>query len=96
MAVGYALVAVDGVVGTSGTPKILYSINWVSDGTAGVIKIYDGTSTAGTLVYQETGVINQGVYRLFGGTEGIVLKNGMYLDIDAHDVNVIIGYKEIL
>lgn len=96
MAAGYAVVAADGVVGTSGTAKILYSINWVSDGTAGVIKIYDGTGTDGTLVYQETGVINSGVYRQFGGSEGIMLKNGMYLDVDVHDVNVVIAYKEVV
>lgn len=96
MAAGYTTIAADGEVGRTGLPKILYSINWVSDGTAGVIKIYDGTSTAGTLVYQETGVINTGVFRQFGGSEGIMLKNGMYIDIDVHDVNVVVAYKEVL
>ena len=96
MAVGYAIVAADGVVGTSGTPKILYGINWVSDGTAGVMKIYDGIGTGGTLAYQETGVINVGVNRTFGGNEGVIFKNGIYLDIDAHDVFVSVFYKEVL
>ena len=96
MAVGYAIVAADGVVGTSGTPKILYSINWVSDGTAGVIKVYDGTSTAGTLIHQETGTISVGVTRTFGGTEGVLVKNGLYLDIDSHDVFVSVFYKEVI
>ena len=95
MASGYQIIAADGVVGTSGTPKILYGVNWVSDGTAGVMKVYDGSSTGGTLIWQETGVVNVGVTRNFGGTEGVMCPNGIYLDIDSHDVFVAVYYKEV-
>lgn len=96
MPAGYQRRTDDGVIGTSGTAKILYSINWVSDGTAGEVKVYDGSSTAGTLVHDEFGVINRGVYTPFGGGDGIVLKNGIYLDIDSHVTGITVAYRELI
>lgn len=96
MPAGYATRTDDGVIGTSGTAKILYSLNWTSGGTAGEVKLYDGTSTGGTLVHDETGTINKGTYVQFGGQEGMVLANGIYLDIDGNVTRVTAVYKELV
>lgn len=94
MAVGYYVNTTSYVAGTSGTPKILYSINWVSDATGGVISIYDGTTTGGVLVYSEKGAASVGTYRQFGGCEGISLNGGIYVSADAHVTSYVIAYKE--
>ena len=95
-AVGYATKTNSAIIGTSSTPKILYSVNFTSDSTAGVLAIYDGHDTNGTLVWQQTGVINQGVSVYFASSHGISLSNGIYLSLDGHVTRATVAYQEVI
>lgn len=79
---GYQVVSGDSVVGASGTPIAVYGINIISDGTAGVVILRNGTAVGDTAIITLTGTASKGVYIDFGG--GIVFPSGCYCDIDTH------------
>ena len=95
MQAGYKIIEEDGVVGTSGTPKVIHSVTVWSGATGSVVNIYDGTSTSGTLVLSLTGTANISVVFSLGGV-GLVLKNGCYVDVDANIQSATVVYEEIL
>lgn len=93
--VGYQVRTDDGIIGTSGTAKVIYGFSIVNDGTgANTVAIYDGTSTGGTKVFSQTCAqgVNQTV-SLHGS--GVVLKNGCFVDVDAKTTQVTVFYKEL-
>ena len=49
-----SVITASGVVGTSGVPGYIRSVNLFLASAAGSISIYDGTSAAGTLKYHMT------------------------------------------
>jgi len=86
----YAIIA-DGVVGPSGRPGRVFSITVLSGATGGVIKVYDGTGTDGTLLFQETGTANKSA--ILGNWEaGLFFPNGVYVDIDANVTSATFSY----
>lgn len=81
--VGYQRAVADAAVLASGRAVVVYGANMVSGGTAGVLVLRDGTSTAGTAVVTLTGTISSGVSFDFGGN-GVVFPNGCFADKDAN------------
>ncbi len=79
---GYQVVSSDIALGTSGHTTTVYGINIVSDGTAGVVVLRNGTTTGGTAILTLSGTASTGVYIDFG--TGIVFPAGCFVDIDAH------------
>ena len=79
---GYQVVSSDIALGTSGSPVVVYGVNMISDTTAGVVVLRNGTTTGGTLIVSVTGTISTGTYHDFGG--GIVFPAGCFVDITAN------------
>lgn len=79
----------DAAVITSGKPVRVFSISALSDGTATVVKLYNGTSTGGDLYLQIDGTISKAVVQDF--SHGILFPAGCFADVDSHTVSLIIA-----
>lgn len=81
------------IVGTSGKPTRVFAVNFLSDGTAGVLILRNGTTSGGTAYVQENGVISKGVTVSYGPV-GILFPAGCFLDIDSHCVGGVVSYAK--
>ncbi len=81
----------DAVVGVSGVPTRVFTLHIVSDGTAGVAILRNGTTTGGTLYVSETGTISAGKTINFG-TQGMMFPSGCFLDVDTHVISGVVTY----
>jgi hypothetical protein len=79
---GYKVITEDGVVGTSGKPHVVYGVNIISDGTAGVVNLRNGAAVGADIVIALTGTANKGVW--FNFEDGLMFPAGCYCDVDAH------------
>lgn len=80
--VGYKVLTASGVVGDSAKAQALYGYGFKSDTTAAQLVLFDGTSSLGTAVMDQTGVISSTVFNNFGC--GIVFVGGLYASFDGH------------
>jgi len=81
-----------GVLGAAGRAVRIFSITVISDGTAGVTTVRDG-STAGGVAYDIIGgTISQGKTVIYGET-GRLFPDGCYIDADAHSIGVIVDWN---
>ena len=80
------------LVGVSGAPTRVYTVTMISDGTAGVLKLYAGTGTGGTLIMQLDGTINKQVS--FDSAMGIRFTNGCWMESDAHCASGCITFSQ--
>lgn len=83
----------DVVIGTSGKPIRVFALSFVSGGTAGVILLRNGTSTAGTAFVREDGVISSGKTIQYGQT-GILFPAGCFLDLDANVSAGVVSFSQ--
>lgn len=81
----------DAAIGTSGKPIRVFAINFLSDGTAGVFILRNGTSASDTIYVQENGVVSSGKTVQFGQT-GILFPAGCFMDIDTHVTNGVVSF----
>lgn len=81
----------DAAVGVSGVPVRVFTLHIISDGTAGVAILRNGTSSSGTAYVTETGTISTGKTVSYG-TQGMMFPSGCFLDVDTHVVGGIITY----
>lgn len=81
----------DAVVGTSGQPTRVFTLHVISDGTAGVAVLRNGTTSGGTAYTTETGTISTG--KTFNyGTQGMLFPSGCFLDVDSHCVGGVVTF----
>lgn len=80
--VGYKVLTASGVVGDSTKPQALYGYGFKSTGTAGQLVLFEGTSSLGTVVLDQTGLISSTVYNNLG--VGVVFTNGLYASFDGN------------
>ena len=83
----------DAAIGTSGKPTRIFAINILSDGTAGVVQLRNGTSASATLVVTEHGVISQGKTIPYG-TTGFFFPAGCFLDVSANVVGGAVSFSQ--
>lgn len=83
----------DVVIGTSGKPTRVFSMNFVSGGTAGVILLRNGTSASATAFVREDGVISSGKTINYGQT-GIFFPAGCFLDLDANVTAGVVSFAQ--
>jgi hypothetical protein len=81
----------DAAVGTSGQPCRVFSVGLLSDGTAGVLILRNGTSTGDTAVLQIDGTINK-MSTPIDFANGVLFPRGCYMDADAHCTGGFISY----
>jgi hypothetical protein len=82
----------DAAVGISGRPCRIYSIGLLSDGTAGVLILRNGTSTGGTAVIQIDGTINK-MSTPIDFAQGLLFPAGCYMDADTHCTGGFISFE---
>lgn len=94
--IGYKFFSASGLIGDSGKPVAIYGYNIKSGGTAGVLTIFNGTSSvsgAGTFVCDETGTIN--VSRSFAFGCAIVLPSGGFASFDGGVTSATVFYRQV-
>lgn len=72
----------DAAVLTSGKPVRVFDVQVISGGTAATVKLYNGTSTGGTLYLQIDGVISKA--SSFNSANGVLFPGGCFADVDAN------------
>lgn len=80
--VSYQASTTSGVVNDAGKPQALYRLTFKSGSTAGVVTLFDGTSSLGTYVYDITGIISSTVVDNPG--IGLVFPHGLYVSLDGN------------
>lgn len=94
--VGSVLMATDGaVVGTSGKPIRVFSIAVLSGGTAGEVKLYNGTSTSGDLYIHEICPVVSTSNQFNYGSAGILFPAGCFYDevVDANVTSTLVTFE---
>ena len=81
-----------GVLGTAGRAVRIFSITVISDGTAGVTTVRDGSTSGGVVYDIIAGVISSGATRVYGST-GRLFVDGCYIDADSHSIGVIVDWN---
>lgn len=81
----------DAAIGPSGKPIRVFAVNFVSDGTAGVLILRNGTSASDTVYVTENGVISSGKTVQYGQT-GILFPAGCFMDVDSHCTGGVVSF----
>lgn len=82
----------DAVIGSSGVAVRILTVHLISDGTATVTNLRNGTSASATIYVTETGTASTGKTINYG-TQGMLFPAGCFLDVDAHCVGGIVTYN---
>ena len=96
--VNYGLVTGDGVIGTSGTPKVIYGMSIVNNsGGNGVVNIRNGALVSDPIVIRHTMTVgaDSGEYVPISDV-GLMLGDGCFVDIDANVEQVALFYREVI
>lgn len=81
--VGYKVTtATSAIIGDSGKAQALYGYAFKSDGTAGVVTFFDGTSGSGTAVFDDTGTAS--ATKVVPFSAAVVFSNGLFVSFDSH------------
>lgn len=81
----------DAAVGPSGKPIRVFALNFLSDGTAGVLILRNGTTASDTVFVTENGVVSSGKTVQYG-TVGVLFPSGCFLDVDTHVTGGVISF----
>lgn len=83
----------DAAIGPSGKPIRVFALNFLSDGTAGVLILRNGTSASDTVFVTENGVVSSGKSISYGQT-GILFPAGCFLDVDTHVTGGVVTFAK--
>lgn len=92
--VGYKVLTSSGVVGDSGKPQALYDFCFKSGSTAGVLTLFDGTSSLGTVVFDQQGLISSTVWS--GQSTAVVFTTGLYASFDGNVSRATFFVRQVL
>lgn len=84
--------ATDAAVGASGVAVRVFTLHIISDGTATVVNLRNGTSASATIFATETGTVSTGKTINYG-TQGMLFPAGCFLDADAHTTGGIVTFS---
>ena len=82
----------DAAIGASGVPIRVFCLHIISDGTAGVASLRNGTAATDTAYVTETGTINTGKTIVLGD-QGMIFPSGCFLDVDSHVVGGLVTFN---
>lgn len=83
-------------VGTSGKPTRVYHVSILSGAAAGEIKLYNGTSTSGTLYVEQLCTVVSSSNEFDYGQEGFLFPAGCYYEevVDANVTSTTITFSQ--
>lgn len=81
----------DAAIGPSGKPIRVFAVNFLSDGTAGVLILRNGTTASDTVFVTENGVVSSGKTIEYGQT-GILFPAGCFMDLDTHVTGGVVSF----
>ncbi len=83
----------DAAIGTSGVATRVFTVHLISDGTATITSLRNGTASTATAFATETGTISTGKTINYG-LQGLMFPAGCWLDVDAHCIGGIVTYTQ--
>lgn len=83
----------DAAIGTSGVKTRVFTVHLISDGTATVTSLRNGTSASASAFATETGTASTGKTINYG-LQGLFFPSGCFLDVDAHCTGGIVTYTQ--
>ncbi len=89
--IGSQNVTADAVVGVSGRPCRVYSMDVLSGGTAAVVILRNGTAATATAFAQHDGTISKGTHTDW--PKGLFFPAGCFCDIDANTTYATVGFE---
>ncbi len=91
-----ATTAAGQAIGTLGRPIRVYTVHIISGGTAGIIKLHNGTSTSDTLVVQETCAVVSTGNTINYGDYGILFPAGCFYEevVDGNVTSTLVTFEE--
>lgn len=92
--ISYQILTTSGVVNDSGKAQALYGFAINSAGTSAVPAFFDGTTSLGTFVFNQTGVAS-GTEMLWPSI-GLVFPKGLYVSFDANTTKVTTWCRQVL
>lgn len=84
----------DLALGVSGRPTRVFSVSYTSGGTAGVVILRNGISTAGQIYLQLDGTINKGT--VWNDPNGLLFPAGCFVDVDANVASCAVSFTQEL
>lgn len=81
----------DAAIGASGVAVRVFTVHLISDGTATVTSLRNGTSASSTAYATETGTVSTGKTINYG-TQGMLFPAGCFLDVDSHCIGGIVTF----
>lgn len=78
-------------IGASGVAVRVFTLHLISDGTATVTSLRNGTSGSATAYATETGTVSTGKTINYG-TQGMLFPAGCFLNVDAHCIGGIVTF----
>lgn len=81
----------DAAIGASGVAVRVFTVHLISDATATVTSLRNGTSASATIYATETGTVSTGKTINYG-TQGMLFPAGCFCDVDAHCVGGIVTF----
>ena len=90
-----ATTAAGQAIGPSGAKVRVFFAHMISGATAGIIKLYNGTSTSGTIYIQETAPTVSTGNDFNYGEYGVLFPNGCFYEevVDANVTSTLISYE---
>ena len=82
----------DAAIGSSGIAMRVFTLHIISDGTAGVASLRNGTAATDTAYVTLTGTISAGKTINFG-TQGMLFPAGCFLDVNANVIGGIVTFN---
>lgn len=94
--VGLLVLTASGIVGDSGKPQALYDYKFKSGGTAGVLTLFNGTTSLSpsTVAWDQTGVISSTMPGAM--TVGVVFPNGIFASFDGNVTRATFFFRQVI
>ena len=94
MTSGSKYLSADGVVGVSGKPVRVYSVELLSGATAGILVLRNGSTAAGTIYVNQT-CATVSETNTFNWCGGITFPDGCFFDKDTNTTSVVVNYEQL-
>lgn len=94
MSIGSVRLAADGVVGISGKPIRVHSVEMLNDASVGELVLRNGTADSATIYVKKNGVTVSDT-DTYQWTGGMLFPAGCFFDKDTNTVAAVISFEQV-